>query len=120
MIVPVVAGTVTPGVKMKTGETDDPTPLDMMAMEPKKAAATIAGAARCWVPRSAEVANKNTPWLAAADPKVKPDSVTVTAAVPVGAAPIVRMSSVVEEAAFVPVIPETLDAVPPKEGVPVK
>ena len=43
MIVPVVAGTVTPGVKMKTGETDDPTPLDVKAMEPKAAAATMAG-----------------------------------------------------------------------------
>ena len=59
VIVPVVAGTVTPGVKLKTGETDDPTPLDMKAMEPKKAAATMAEAAFCWVPGSAEVANVN-------------------------------------------------------------
>ena len=62
MIVPVVAGTVTPGVKMKTGETDDPTPLDVKATAgPKAAAATMAGAAFSWVPASAEVANKNTP-----------------------------------------------------------
>ena len=61
VIVPVEAGTVTPGVKMKTGETDDPTPLDVRAMEPKAAAATMAGAAFCWVPACAEVANKNIP-----------------------------------------------------------
>ena len=60
-IVPVVAGTVTPGVKMKTGETDDPTPLGKKAMEAKAAAATMAGAAFCWVPGSAEVANVNVP-----------------------------------------------------------
>ena len=61
MIVPVVAGTETPGVKMKTGETDDPTPLDVKAMEPKAAAARMEGAAFCWVPACAEVANKNIP-----------------------------------------------------------
>ena len=61
MIVPVEAGTVTPGVKMKTGETDDPTPLDVKVMGLKAAAATMAGAAFCWVPASAEVANKNIP-----------------------------------------------------------
>ena len=61
MIVPEGAGTVTPGVKMKTGETDDPTPLDVKVMEVKAAAATMAGAAFCWVPASAEVANKNIP-----------------------------------------------------------
>ena len=60
-IVPVEAGTVTPGVKMKTGETDDPTPSDVKAMEPKAAAATMAGATFCWVPACAEVANKNIP-----------------------------------------------------------
>ena len=60
-IVPVVAETETAGVKTKTGETDDPTPLDVMVMKPKAAAATMAGAASCWVPNSADVANVNIP-----------------------------------------------------------
>ena len=57
IIVPVVAGTATPGVKIKTGETDDPTPLDVKAMEPKTAAATMAGAFKPDDTVSAEVVN---------------------------------------------------------------
>ena len=91
VILPVVAATVVTGVNTRTGNTAEPTPLEPRVMEVKVAAVTMAGAARCWVPRSAEVANKKTPGLAAADPRVKPDSVTVTAVVPVGWAPIVRM-----------------------------
>ena len=115
---PVVDGTVTPGVKIKTGETDDPTPLDMKAMEPKKAAATMAGATFCWVPASAEVSNKNIP-AARALPRVRPDSVTVMAVpVPVGAVELrVRVIAVLEEVAADATAPITVAAT---VAVPVK
>ena len=122
MILPApVSTTEATGVNTRTGNTREPTPLEPRVIEVKVAAVTMAGAGSCWVPRSAEVANEKTPGFAAAAPRVKPDSVTVTAVeVPVGAPPIWRMIAVPVEAAFVPVIDPTLDAPDAKAGVPVK
>ena len=124
VILPVpVSTTEVIGVNTRTGNTREPTPLEPRVIEVKVAAVTMAGAGSCWVPRSAEVANEKTTGFAvtAAAPRVKPDSVTVTAVeVPVGAPPIKRMIAVPVEAAFVPVINSTLDAPDAKAGVPVK
>ena len=61
MIAPVVAATVVTGVNTRTGNTSEPTPLEPRVIEVKVAAVTMAGAAFCWVPGSAEVANVNIP-----------------------------------------------------------
>ena len=114
VIVP-VARTVVTGVNTRMGNTTEPTPLEPRVIEVKVAAVTMAGAASCWVPRSVEVENENTP-APIADPRVKPDSVTVCAAVLVGLPPILRISLVLVEAAFVPVIPAIVDAPAAKEG----
>ena len=93
VIVPVVSGTVMPGVKVRTGATDDPTPLDVKVMEVKVAAMTMAGAGFCWVPASGRVANVNIP-APGALPRVRPDSVMMTEPVPV-AAPLPRVMMIV-------------------------
>jgi len=103
VILPVEAGTEVTGVKTRTGNTTEPAPLEPMVNEVKVAAATMAGAGSCWVPACVEVANVNTPAPATA-PRVKPDSVTVTAAVAVAWPPIVRTSRLAVEPSFVPVI----------------
>jgi hypothetical protein len=70
-------------VKTRTGNTVEPTPLEPMVSEVKVGAMTMAAAGRCWVPALVEVASLSTPAPCAA-PRVKPDSVMVTAVVPVG------------------------------------
>ncbi len=81
------------GVNTRTGVTVEAAPLEPGISDVKVAAATMVGAGSCPVPRSAEVANVKITGFAvtAAAPRVKPDSVTVTAVVPVGAPPIVSM-----------------------------
>ncbi len=119
-IVPVVAGTVMAGVKTKTGETDDPTPLEPRVIEVKAAQAIMAGAFLVSeVVTSADDAIEKVPAGAAA-PRVKPDSVMVTAEVPVGLTPMLMTRAVEDPEPEVPVIPTTLDAPAANEGKPEK
>ncbi len=91
MIVPLVAATVLTEVNTRTGSTSEPTPLEPRVIELKVAAVSMAGAVLSAIAMvSADDCMLNAPFLAAAGPRVKPDSVTVTAAVPVGPTPIVR------------------------------
>ncbi len=123
VILPVPSGgTEIVGVKTRTGNTTEPAPSEPMVNELKVAATTMAGvimgAKRAAKSEFVEI--ENVPVATAAVPSFKPDSVMVTAVVPVGWPPIVSTSLVDVVPAtlpsFVPVIPGTLDAVPSKDG----
>ncbi len=116
VILPVLIGTSTAGVKTRTGNTTEPAPLEPMVNEVNVTIATMAGAAIVALSVSWVVTIEKPPPPPRVGPRVKPDSVMVTAVAPVGWPPIVRMSCEPVETAFVPVIPLTLDAVTPKDG----
>lgn len=106
----------------RTGEIGEPAPVYARVMEAKAVIdATMAGATGVFaaVVTSPDVAIEKVPAGMIA-PRVKPDSVMVTAVVPVGLTPIVMTRVVEDPAAAVPVIPATLDAPAINEAVPVK
>ena len=109
------------GVKTRTGNTAEPTPLEPMVSEVKVGAMTMGAAGSCWVPALLEVASRNTPAPCAA-PRVKPDSVMVMAAVPVAAPAVVITIWVLVEltAAAEPVSEVILLALAAKVAVPMK
>jgi len=91
VIVPPIGTVETVMANTRTGNTAEPTPLEPGISEEKVGAATIAGEASCWVPARTEEEQEKIP-APVAEPRVKPDSVMVTAEIPVGWAPNVRMS----------------------------
>jgi len=122
VIVPAI-GTVVAGVNTRTGVTGEPAPVYARVMEVKAVIAATMGSALmvAEVVTSPDDAIEKVPaGAAAAAPRVKPDSVMVTAAVPVGLPPIMMTRVVEDPEPEVPVIPATLDAPAMNEAVPVK
>jgi len=121
VIVPPIP-TAVAGWNTRTGVTGEPAPVYARVMEVKAVTpATMAGATGVFaaVVTSPDVAKEKVPAPMIAL-RVKPDSVMVTAAVPVGLTPIVITRVVEDPAAAVPVIPATLDAPAENEAVPEK
>ena len=110
------------GVKTRTGNTAEPTPLEARVSEEKVGAMRMAAAGSCWNPALVPVESLRIPPTPRAVPRVKPDSVMVMAVVPVGAPPVVMTIWVLAASTIgaVPVSAPTLDAPARKAAVPMK